>query len=122
MLARALPGVPVLVCPDRHLAGRVAERQFGCTVMLLDDGFQHLPLGREVDLLVMPASDLDDAVLPSGRLREPLDAASSADCILVPGSDEDVERGIGCVRSHAGLSRVESVPTAHVARRIGCGR
>jgi tetraacyldisaccharide 4'-kinase len=92
MLARALPRVPVLVCPDRHLAGRLAERQFGCTVMLLDDGFQHLPLGRDVDVLVMPASDLDDTVLPSGRLREPLDAASSADCILVPGSNEDVTR------------------------------
>jgi tetraacyldisaccharide 4'-kinase len=92
MLARTLAGVPVLVCPDRHLAGRLAERQFGCSVVLLDDGFQHLPLGREVDLLVMPASDLDDAVLPSGRLREPLDCASSADCILVPGSDEDTAR------------------------------
>jgi tetraacyldisaccharide 4'-kinase len=92
MLARELPGVPVLVCPDRHLAGRLAERQLGCTVLLLDDGFQHLLLGRQVDLLIMPASDLDDAVLPSGRLREPLDSASSADGILVPGSDEDVER------------------------------
>jgi tetraacyldisaccharide 4'-kinase len=92
MLARALPGVPVLVCGDRHLAGRLAERQFGSTVMLLDDGFQHLALGRNVDVLVMPASDLDDAVLPSGRLREPLDAASSADCVLVPGSDDDVAR------------------------------
>ncbi len=92
MLARALPQVPVLVCADRHLAGRLAERQFGATVMLLDDGFQHLTLGRNVDLLVMPASDLDDAVLPTGRLREPLESASSADCILVPGSDEDVSR------------------------------
>jgi tetraacyldisaccharide 4'-kinase len=92
MLARSLPHVPVLVCADRHLAGRLAERQFGATVMLLDDGFQHLALGRTVDLLVMPASDLDDAVLPSGRLREPLDAGSSADCILVPGSDEDIAR------------------------------
>jgi len=92
MLARALPGVPVLVCPDRHLAGRVAEHQLNCTVVLLDDGFQHLALGRDVDLLMLPASDLDDAVLPSGRLREPLDAASSADCLLVPGSDEDVVR------------------------------
>jgi tetraacyldisaccharide 4'-kinase len=92
MLARALPAVPVLVCPDRHLAGRVAERQLNCTVMLLDDGFQHLALGREVDVLVLSASDLDDAVLPGGRLREPLDAASSADCLLVPGSDQDVVR------------------------------
>jgi len=92
MLARALPGVPVLVCADRHLAGRLAEKQFDATVMLLDDGFQHFALGRNVDVLVMPASDLDDAVLPSGRLREPLDAASSADCVLVPGSLEDVSR------------------------------
>ena len=92
MLARALPGVPVLVCVDRHLAGRLAEKRFAATVMLLDDGFQHLALGRNVDVLVMPASDLDDAVLPSGRLREPLDAASSADCVLVPGSLEDVSR------------------------------
>jgi len=92
MLARAFPKVPVLVCADRHLAGRLAEKQFDCTVMLLDDGFQHLTLGRNIDVLVMPASDLDDAVLPSGRLREPLDAASSADCVLVPGSDDDVAR------------------------------
>ena len=92
MLARALPGVPVLVCADRHLAGRLAEKRFAATVMLLDDGFQHLVLGRNIDVLVMPASDLDEAVLPSGRLREPLDAASSADCVLVPGSDDDVTR------------------------------
>jgi tetraacyldisaccharide 4'-kinase len=92
MLARTLPNVPVLVCTDRHLAGRLAERRFGATVMLLDDGFQHLALGRNIDLLVMPASDLHEAVLPTGRLREPLDAASSADGILVPGSSEDVSR------------------------------
>ena len=92
MLARALGGAPVLVCADRHLAGRLAERRFACTVMLLDDGFQHLALGREVDILLMSAADLDDTVLPSGRLREPLDAACSADCLLVPGSNEEVAR------------------------------
>ena len=92
MLARALPGVAVLVCPDRYLAGRLAERQLNCTILLLDDGFQHLPLGRQVDVVVMPASDLDEAVLPNGRLREGLDAACSADCLLVPGSDDDLSR------------------------------
>ena len=60
-------------------------------------------------MLVMPASDLDDAVLPSGRLREPLDAASSADCVLVPGSLEDVVARGSDVRSHAGVPRHESL-------------
>jgi tetraacyldisaccharide 4'-kinase len=92
MLARTLRGVPVLVSPDRHVAGRLAERRFGCTVMLLDDGFQHLELGRDVDLLLVSCADLDDRVLPAGRLREGLDAARSADCLLVPGPPEEVAR------------------------------
>lgn len=89
MLARALPGVPVLVSPDRYVAGRLAERQFGCTVHLLDDGFQHVQLGRAVDLLVMSRDDLDESVLPAGRLREPLEAAQEADALLVSGSERD---------------------------------
>ena len=92
MLARALPGVPVLVSPDRYLAGRLAERRFGCTVLILDDGFQHLTLGRETDMVIVTGSDLDDRVLPDGRLREGLDALASADCVLVPGERRDLDR------------------------------
>jgi tetraacyldisaccharide 4'-kinase len=90
MLARALTGVPVFVSPDRYLAGTLAERKFGCTVHILDDGFQHLQLARDVDVVVMARADLDDKVLPSGRLREPIDALRVADAVLVAGSDEDV--------------------------------
>jgi len=90
MLARALPGVPVLAGPDRFVAGRIAERRLGCTVHLLDDGFQHFPLHRDVDLLVVSRDDLHDTVLPSGRLREPLDAAADADALLVTGGNGDV--------------------------------
>jgi tetraacyldisaccharide 4'-kinase len=79
MLARALTGVPVLVSADRFLAATLAEQLFGCSVHLLDDGFQHVQLGREIDLLVMSRSDLDERVLPAGRLREPLESASAAD-------------------------------------------
>ena len=60
MLARALPGVPVLVGADRYLSGRLAERQLGATVHLLDDGFQHLQLARDVDLLLVSEDDLHD--------------------------------------------------------------
>jgi tetraacyldisaccharide 4'-kinase len=91
MLARGLAGVPVLVSPDRYLAGRLAERRLGCTVHLLDDGFQHLQLARDINLLVMSKEDLDESPIPSGRLREPLDAARAADALLVGGNEHDAE-------------------------------
>jgi tetraacyldisaccharide 4'-kinase len=84
MLARQLPGVPVLVSSDRYLAGRLAEHHFGVTVHLLDDGFQHLQLDRDVDLVIVTSEDLDPAArtLPSGRLREEPDALVAADAVL----------------------------------------
>lgn len=83
MLARMLPGVPVLVGGDRYLSGEHAEREYAVTVHILDDGFQHLRLRRTVDLLLADESDLGDRVLPAGRLREPLANASVADAVLV---------------------------------------
>ena len=74
MLARQLPGVPVLVASDRYLAGRLAETRLGCTVHVLDDGFQHFELERDVDLVLLSPEDVERPVtLPSGRLREPID-------------------------------------------------
>jgi tetraacyldisaccharide 4'-kinase len=92
MLARMLPGVPVLVAGDRYMAGRLAESRLGATVLILDDGFQHVQLARDVDLLLVSPGDLGERVIPSGRLREPLDAAGAADALLVPGSPDDAVR------------------------------
>ena len=88
MLARAHPGVPVLVSNERFHAGQKAEK-LGCSVHLLDDGFQHLQLARDINLLVVGGADLGECVLPAGRLREPLDAAAAADALLVEGSDDE---------------------------------
>lgn len=93
MLARDLAGVPVVVGADRHAAGALAQSRFDPTVFLLDDGFQHVQLRREIDLLVMSAADLDERVLPSGRLREPLHTAAAADAVLVYG-DESESKGV----------------------------
>ena len=90
LLARTLSGIPVLVSPDRYLAGSLAELRFGATVSLLDDGFQHVQLERDIDLLVVSPADLQERMLPSGHLREPLDAARFADALLVAGLDDEV--------------------------------
>ena len=92
LLARRLPGIPVVVSNERYVAGRLAEAQFGTSVHILDDGFQHLELARDIDVLVVPPADLNDRLLPAGRLREPIAAAAAADVILVPGSDDTVTR------------------------------
>ena len=92
MLARSLPGVPVLVARDRYLAGRLAERRFGCTVHLLDDGFQHLQLARDIDLLVIVSkADLDEPVLPCGTAaRAARRGAVRATPCSCPEAEEDV--------------------------------
>ncbi|MFT3828043.1 MAG: tetraacyldisaccharide 4'-kinase [Chitinophagaceae bacterium] len=95
LLARLLPGVPVLVCADRYEAGRVAESTLDATVHLLDDGFQHVRLARQIDLLLVDEHDLDDRVLPAGRLREPLTNAAAAHALIVPGGSADSARKIG---------------------------
>ena len=84
MLARQVPRAAVCVSPDRHLSGTMAERQLGCTVHVLDDGFQHLELARNLDVLVTTIGEIPNGrVLPMGHLREPADAASRAHVLVV---------------------------------------
>jgi len=95
MLARALPSVPVLVGADRHLGGLLAERRFGCTVHLLDDGFQHFALARDLDLVIVSPEDVERPLtLPAGRLREPIDAARAADALIVEAAREEDAVGL----------------------------
>ncbi len=114
MLARALPGVAVVVGASRYLAGRVAEQQLGATVHVLDDGFQHLQIARTVDLLLVSEDDLSDFPLPAGRLREPLTAGAVADAVLVSaGYPTAVDR----------IARAIGVPTAfQITRSLGAPR
>jgi tetraacyldisaccharide 4'-kinase len=92
MLARRLAGVAVVVSPDRYLAGVLAEHTLGCDVHVLDDGFQHLRLARDLDLVIVgPEDAAHPSVLPAGRLREPLEALRHADALLWSGAGEPRE-------------------------------
>jgi len=88
-LAGELPGVAVVVGPDRFRAGceALARLQPAPDVFLLDDGFSHLTLRRDLDLLALPAADPfgGGRLWPGGRLREPLAAAARADAVLLTG-------------------------------------
>ena len=89
MLARSLPGVVVAVGPRRDQVGRAVLERFRSRALVLDDGFQHLRLARDLDVLCLDASDLGDRPLPAGRLREFPRAAGRADLVLLSGADDD---------------------------------
>jgi tetraacyldisaccharide 4'-kinase len=115
MLARAVPRAAVLVSSSRYAAGRIAESRLGCTVHVLDDGFQHFDLMRDIDLLVAPDVSEGTRTLPFGRLREPLDAASAADALLVDAGVRvaDLKVGpAGAVRQTFAFSRSLAGPVS----------
>ncbi|MGQ9898261.1 MAG: tetraacyldisaccharide 4'-kinase [Acidobacteriota bacterium] len=89
MLARRLPDVKIVVGANRFANGRFAETTYGCDVFVLDDAFQHLQLARDLNLLVLDATDPfgNGELLPFGRLREPLYALKRADAIVVTRTD-----------------------------------
>jgi tetraacyldisaccharide 4'-kinase len=84
VLARNLPRAIVAISKNRADAGEWVEKHFEVDVHLLDDGFQHLKLHRDLNLLVVDATNPYGGGLPPlGRLREPLDAVSRADAVIL---------------------------------------
>ena len=85
MLARDLPGVPVLVCEQRAIAGAMARHAFGATALVLDDGFQHRQMARDVDIVLVTPEDLEGRRAPFGRLWESPAALERADAVIWAG-------------------------------------
>ena len=85
LLANSLPGVPVLIGKDRYRTGRYAHEQFGAEIVLLDDGFQHHALQRDLDIVLIDASNPfgPGTLFPRGILREPLRALQRAHAIVL---------------------------------------
>jgi len=86
LLARRFAG-PVIVGRRRADAGAAACRDFGVDVVVLDDGFQHLALRRDFDLVCVRPGAGDDCLLPAGRLREPPSALRRAHAALLTGAE-----------------------------------
>ncbi|MGK7346541.1 MAG: tetraacyldisaccharide 4'-kinase [Candidatus Nitrospinota bacterium M3_3B_026] len=95
MLALKLPGVPVVLAPRRIEGARLMAEKLGVETIILDDGFQHRAIHRDLDILLLDAGLLRRGVrlLPLGPLREPLSAAGRADVIVVTGVSTDNDDG-----------------------------
>ena len=89
LMAIRLPGVAVIVGADRYRAGLLAESADLGDLFILDDGFQHRRLHRDVDLVTIDPVDWaeEDRLLPGGRWREPRSALQRAHAALVHESD-----------------------------------
>jgi tetraacyldisaccharide 4'-kinase len=109
-------GVPVFVGADRYQAGVMAEHdepsEEKLVVHLLDDGFQHRQLARDVDIVLLTQADVEDTLLPAGNLREPLSALAKADIVVLREEEADSLRSVV-----AGLSAQGKTPAIWVIRR-----
>lgn len=97
LLAESLLGVAAVVCDaDRVRAARWAMENLGSEVFILDDGFQHLRIARDLDILTVDATDPFGGghLLPRGHLREPLKGLRRADLIIVTRTEQarDIDR------------------------------
>lgn len=101
MMARLLPGIPIIVGRHRYAAGQLAINRFKSEVLLLDDGFQHRQLHRDEDIVTVDATRPfgTGQLLPAGTLREPITALRRADIILLTRTDSIGRRDISVPKS-----------------------
>ena len=120
LLAETLPGVPVLTGAVRKIPAQRAQ-EMGADVLLLDDGFQHLQIVRDIDLVLFNADHLtgNSRVFPGGDLREPMAALRRATGFVLTGvheiNRERAERFAGLLRA-----RFPDIPVAFASIRMEC--
>lgn len=100
LLAKNLPNVPVLIGADRAVTGKYAEEKLGADVVILDDGYQHWRLVRDLDILLVDAINVfgNSYMLPRGTLREPLSHLDRADVCLLTKVDQADEANCALIK------------------------
>ena len=102
----------------------VQEENHPPIVHLLDDGFQHRQLARDVDILLLSRRDWEDWLLPAGNLREPLSAVRRANIIAIPADDpklQDELRAWGWQGPIWRLRRTMKIPAVNGPIAAFCG-
>ncbi len=117
---------PVGIGADRFQTGNLLAERFELDAILLDDGFQHLRLDRQLDIVLVDALEPfgQDALLPLGRLREPLESLSRADIFVVTRCEsgralEAIERRLRLYNERAPIFHAAVVPECWVEHGSG---
>lgn len=110
LMAQRCPKAIVAVGADRYELGYWVLDQFPIDYLVLDDGFQHVGLYRDVNLLLVDATDVEGlaALVPAGRLREPLQAAARATAILITRADQSDQVTEVCGRLESAIGPVQA--------------
>lgn len=113
LIARRCPQVPVLVGADRVALGRLAVERFGARTLVVDDGFQHLKLGRDLDVVVLDATCPfgNGHLMPRGPLREGPDALAAAGVVWLSRVDQAEPERVAAL-----VARVRSFTPAAIVR------
>jgi len=123
MLARNLPGVFVIVDKNRVKAGAYAIKKFGCDTLILDDGFQYLPLKGRLNLLLVDKTNPfgNGYLLPRGILREPIKHLKRASYVFLTKSDgvRDVELEELIQKHNPGVDVIECAHRPQYLQRFG---
>ncbi len=110
LLARRLNNIPVLVGRNRCKSGKLADQRFHTQVAVLDDGYQHMQLDRDLNILLVDGREGfgSSHLFPLGSLREPLKGLSRADKILITKAEsqdrvQEIEETLRRWNSHADI-------------------
>jgi len=121
ILAESCPGVKVIVNPDRVAGAAEAVSKFGANTLIMDDGFQHRRLARDLDIVTIDATRPFgyDKMLPAGLLREPVASLERADAIVITRCDQiaevelsEIERKLQTINPNVIIARSIHAPTS----------
>lgn len=90
LMAKTLPGIPVIIGKNRAVTGRYAVDKMKAEVIIMDDGYQHWQLERDLDMVLVDTLNMfgNGCVLPRGTLREPLQNLARGDLFLLTKTDQ----------------------------------
>ena len=116
LMAKQLPGIPVVIGKERAITGQFAVDKFKAEVIILDDGYQHWQLYRDLDVVLVDTLNMfgNGCILPRGTLREPLSNLSRAGLFLLTKCDQSspITRATLCDTLH------KYAPAAPIAESI----